>query len=66
MAETTYIYDKKEYKKTGRVAIKKKKRGGTREITEELIELRPSNVTDDNNDYNVWVKIEDLYEVSEN
>lgn len=64
MATQTYIYDKKEYVKTGRVAKKTEARVGRPEgKIKELVELRPTSLSEDNNEFNVWVAIEDLFEV---
>lgn len=64
MPDQTYIYEKKEYVKTGRIAKKTETRIGRPEAKiKELVELRPANVSEDNNEYNVWVSIDDLFEV---
>lgn len=64
MTVESYIYEKKEYRKTGRVAKKEDRRIGGREPKiKELVELRPVNMPEDNNDYNVWVSVDDLFEV---
>jgi hypothetical protein len=59
MSETTYIYDKKEYKKTGREATKQEARS-TR--VKELVEIRPVSAKD-SNEFDIWVDPKDLFEV---
>jgi hypothetical protein len=65
MAEPTYVYDKKEYKKTGRTATQKIQRT-TKEIVKELVEIRPVNVPDENTEFDKWVDPKDLFEVTGN
>lgn len=61
MSDKTYIYDKKEYVATGRVAKRQAGRPGAK--AKELVELRPATLPKDNNEYNVWVPAEELFTV---
>jgi hypothetical protein len=63
MTETTYIYDKKEYKKTGRIATKIVKQGG-KEVPKQLIEIKPVNVPEEQKEFDIWVDPKELFEVT--
>lgn len=64
MADTTYIYDNIEVKKTGRIAQKKQKQKTTRSnrtpiIEDVVFEITPSDP--ENGHWKKWVKDTDLY-----
>jgi hypothetical protein len=61
MTEKTYVYEKKEYKLTGRTATKTLRSSKTK----TLHEIRPSEADPTNNAYNVWVELDELYEIKE-
>ena len=64
MTDKTYIYEKKEYKKTGRMAKKtEERRGSLPPKIKELVEIHPSNVSEDNKEFDIWVSPEELFEV---
>lgn len=67
MTMKSFIYDKKEYVKTGRKAIKDEKtgikNGEIQYATKEMIEIRPINVPEEDLSFNVWVNPADLFEV---